>query len=60
MTSRCNSTMEEAKTRIMYVHVRGQRDVIFLYVFGGINHVHAGSDIKEIWKQTEGKYKENH
>jgi hypothetical protein len=52
--------MEEAKTRIMYVHVRGQRDVIFLYVFGGINHVHAGSDIKEIWKQTEGKYKENH
>ena len=48
---------EGKRTRIMYVHVRGRLDGMFVYVYGKINHVHTGSDIKGIWKQTEGKYK---
>ena len=51
MPSRCNSTMEEAKTRIMCVHVRGRPDVMFVYVFSKINHIRAGSGIKGMWSR---------
>ena len=51
MPSRCNSTMEEAKTRVMCVHVRGRLDVTFVYVFSEINHIRAGSDIKGMWSR---------
>ena len=53
MTSRCNATMEEAKTRVMCVHVRGQPDVTFVYVFSKINHIRAGSGIKGMWSRYE-------
>ena len=43
--------MEEAKTCIMCVHVRGQPDVTFVYVFSKINHIRAGSDIKGMWSR---------
>ena len=43
--------MEEAKTRIMCVHVRGRPDVTFIYVFSKINHIRAGSGIKGMWSR---------